>query len=384
MSQCSTLGLLPFNIRIAGTFQPTRCDEDGYSAFACSNVECTGTVPCGGCSPCDPNGTAPGANGRKCPCKDQDCPVPTDRQLPVQECLGGLVANYCDYVHADFWYLTSCTADEPCEVETESCCPWLGSVSCALALVRYPAGAVRVTPGPLTGTWTGAAQYANCAGTVLPPPWIGGPLFGTTESALECASGAPCPCACTCHGLWVPVQLQDTPGEFDCSANPKYLYAQIVWAIPCGGPGVGSGLLCGGGCGDSCAASYIAVRYYGTSYQGRNNVVLGNWGPGMVCEDMSCDGQVFTCGPVCCESQTGITIIYRLYRDATTMTPPNYCQMQKGVYEPIGVGLCGNLGQTLDCRSAECIQARDLCDSPGAWEKALAQLGVISSTVEIY
>jgi hypothetical protein len=46
--------------------------------------------------------------------------------------------------------------------------------------------------------------------------------------------------------------------------------------------------------------------------------------------------------------------------------------------------LCGNLGQTIDCRSAECIQARDLCDSPGAWEKALAQLGVISSTVEIY
>lgn len=382
-SQCQTLGLLPFTVEFGGVFQAVRCENTVYTPLDCE-LECDqSSIPCGGCSPCDPLGTAPGANGRTCPCKSQSCMTPRSRTVPDISLKSGVIADFCDTPHNSFWYMTSCTANEPCEVEATACCPWLGSVSCAFALVERPAGATRQTPGPLVGSWVGVPQPTDCQGDAVPfPLYFNSPYWGWP---VDCTSvpPPPCSCACTCTGGWEPVVLQDTVGEsFDCTTNPKVLYAQIVWVMPCGGVGSNGGLLCGDGCGDNCAASYIAVRYYGTSYDHNPYVPSNDWGPGVQCSDIACESTL-NCSPSCCSKDVNVTIIYRAIRDRAAMAGTNKCQMQRGEYAPIGVGPCGPIPESLDSSSNVCTPFTAPCAPQGPLLQAMATLGILSTWLKI-
>lgn len=386
-SQCATLGLLPFTIKITGVFQPVQCQDTRYSEIAC-NLECPpDTMLCGGCTPCDPTGSLPGANGRTCPCKTEDCDVPTDRAIPDISCKSGIVASYCDIPHNDFWYMTSCRSIDECEARPSDCCDWVGVTDCAFTLVRVPAGRTRIAPGPLSGTWSGVPQFNDCAGNPVPYPitMAGGTMYGWP---FDCSTvPQPCPCACTCTGGWDPVVLQDTATEpFDCSTNPKILYAQIVWAIPCGGPpepGSGTDLLCGDGC-DDCAASYIAVNFYGTTYQYDPYVMTNGWYEGITCDDLPCDGSGMTCTPYCCEKSYNLTVIFKRNRDQASMAGANKCQMAKGEYVPVGIGPCGPYGPSYDeCDGDVCVDYVAQCSTPGVMNKLLEQLGAYGVAVEV-
>jgi len=234
----------------------------------------------------------------------------------------------------------------------------------------------------IAGSWSGQPKYNDCDGNGLNFPVLGGPLYGWP---LDCESAPPtgCPCECTCKGIWEEVDLIGNQNEeFDCTKSPVYLTARIAWLMPCGGPpGLSSELLCGGGC--DCASSYIAVDYHGTSFVYDQGVVTTTPAMSGDCRAATCNATI-ACTPSCCEQSFQHRVIYRRYRDAAGMPGFNKCQMQKGIYTPVGYSICGNMGEVVDCNNSVCQRAAALCDSVKDIVEALADRGIFSTYLEVF
>jgi len=62
----------------------------------------------------------------------------------------------------------------------------------------------------------------------------------------------------------------------------------------------------------------------------------------------------------------------------------NKCQMQKGIYTPVGYSICGNMGEVIDCNGSVCQRAASLCDPVKDIMEALADRGIFSTYLEVF
>gem|GEM_PF-5235879 len=404
-SHCCSVGLQPFEIAVTASMRPTTCSEYTATYHQCTAENCSswGTVDCGGCSPCDPTGSAPGANGRTCPCKDSDCAKPAGRQIPILNCnkVEAGTLDECRYSHLDYWYMTfDPGGNAACDLPTTPPCPWLGSVSCAYSLVHVPAGSSRVQCRTISGSGGLLVDrlYA-CDGegnTALPVPLCKNPLrYGWP---IDCDFAPPlpegCACICDCDG--------GTLGTFELffqslnTCEVSSAYATLTFAAPCGNtPGT---ILCGHGC-DTCAASYLGLFIQMTSRKkavgvyGDPNFVEAEPPYDALCESLGitnsvppgseCDaGSQFDpnlCADKCCECSRQWYVVLRKYR---TAADGNLCTMAKGKYEIVGTSLCGSGGPHYPCNTAgiggvpPCIDGLPACADPGAWASYFDKLGL--------
>lgn len=402
-ADCCSTGLRPFKLLINAEMRPTTCSTYSNTVHQCTAPNCTswGEVDCGGCSPCDPTGSAPGANGRKCPCKDRQCSKPAGRQIPIQSCAKGIpgTLDECRYGHLDYWYMTfDPMGNGPCDVPETPLCPWLGSVTCAYDLVHVPAGYGVSQCGELTAS--GDLQVDtiySCTGpgsNPMPVPNCNTPvLYGWP---VDCPFVPPedCQCVCDCTiGTLGAVTLAETVLEGCASTSAT---AFLTFAAPCGNsPG---NILCGYGC-DDCASSYIGLVINFTSVTkavgvyGDQNYIEAEPPYDVVCESLGisnppsptpdCDaGGDFLpalCNDKCCECVRGWYVVMRRRRAASD---GNLCTMAKGRYEIVGTALCGGGIAHYPCNQTglegetPCIDGLDACADPGAWEDYFAKLGL--------
>ena len=404
-ADCCSVGLQPFTLSVYAEMRATTCSTYAVGFHQCDAPNCSswGTVPCGGCSPCDPDGTAPGANGRTCPCKDSTCQKPAGRQIPVQTCEKGKagILDECRYAHNDFWYVTfDPLGNPPCDVPVDPPCPWLGSVSCGFHLVHVPAGYGVVQCREVTGSekmTVDTMSPCDSSGSIaLPTPMCDTPTIYGWPIDCEFAPPLPegCQCVCECNvGVFPAMELRDEVNE---GCNSTYAFARLMFAVPCGNT-TGT-ILCGHGC-DTCAASYIGVYVQMSSVFKAVGVVgdpfLGEASPPYddLCEGLGisnnvppgseCDaGSEFNsslCNDKCCECVRGWYVVMRKYREASD---GNLCTMAKGRYEIVGTTLCGDGVPHWACGTfgsggeVPCIDGLSACSSPAAWDDYFSKLGL--------
>lgn len=401
-ADCCTTGLRPFSIAVTASMRPTTCSNYTTEIHQCTAPNCTGwgTVDCGGCSPCDPTGSAPGANGRTCPCKDNDCAKPAGRQLPITQCDKGVAGTQdeCRYGHLDYWYMTfDPGGNGPCESPATAPCPWLGSVSCAYSLVHVPAGYSRVQCASVEGSGgLDVDRVYSCTGTgntALPVPNCETPtIYGWP---IDCVVPPPTECACVCEctiGTFGTFEL-----KYEANQGCAYTsaFATLTFAVPCGNtPGV---ILCGHGC-DDCATSYIGLYIQMTSVTkavgvyGDLNFIeatepydtycesIGISNPGVPTSDCDADSEFdpSLCADKCCECTRGWYVVMRKRR---TAADGNLCTMAKGKYEIVGTSVCGDGVPYYACGPGEegdtpCIDGLTACADPGAWANYFEKLGL--------
>ena len=381
----------------------TTCSSYTTDIHQCVAPNCTGwgSVPCGGCSPCDPTGTAAGANGRTCPCKDNTCIKPAGRQIPINSCSKGIAGtkDECRYGHNDYWYMTfDPVGGGPCDVSTTPPCPWLGSVTCAYSLVHVPAGYGTTQCEDVSGSaGINVARLYSCEGiesTSLPIQNCSTPvMYGWP---IDCVTpvNPGCECVCECSvGTLGSFELNYT-AVGGCAYTQAF--ATITFAVPCGNtPGI---ILCGYGC-DDCASSYLGLYIQMTSVKkavglyGSPNFIEATPPYEPLCESLGisnpptatndCDaGSEFDpnlCADKCCECVRGWYVVLRKRR---TAADGNLCTMAKGKYEIVGTARCGDGGPYYACNGTglegetPCIDGLSACADPGAWANYFSKLGL--------
>lgn len=419
LSDCASTGLRPFLATVGISLRKATCDKTEAVELYCENANCGswGSYPCGGCVPCDPTGSMPGANGRTCPCKDSTCYLPVGRHVPFLECSHGdpsQLTDGCRYGHPDYWYLTfTAPGNEPCDVPTGSECDWLGSVSCAFDLERVPAGFTFVECAGISGSAQNIAvtTMANCGspGTVgLPYPsnyrHYGWP-FDCSIAEPPCGLPPDNQCMCVCNKIFPTWQIHSSINN-GCQLE-NVLYARIEWAVPCAAGADKGGIL---SCGDQCPCdteqySYVAVRYFGQSHRWAPGT-LGNpaysyvdpndptsvanactplvgdpasTAPGSDCSYYGNQGGILDCYDQCCTCTYDVTIIFRKAR--TGMANVGQCRLTPGQYEIAGVGPCGDLNW-ISCVNKTCAY-KDKCRPDAEWRTELARLGMSNINFEV-
>jgi hypothetical protein len=420
---CAAVGLRPFTVWVGISMRKASCDDYIAHELFCDNENCAdwGEVPCGGCTPCDPTGSLPGANGRTCPCMGGMCQKPPGRHWPWVECVGAeplVRTDGCRYGHPDYWYLTFREpTNDPCDVPTEPPCPWLGSVSCAFDLVRVPAGYSEVPCGTLSGEiqnqTIGSLAKCNAPGSwTLPWPTEAGHYGWPHDcdfSPPPCGVTPDNGCMCQCVGVF-PTWLLSEEENLDCDPSgtlKSVLYARINWAVPCASGSDFGGILA---CGDQCPCdtdqySYVSVTFFGSSIRHQTNVVgdgeLAYIDPNdpeaiaALCQSLvgdtstvppgsSCDaGNQFTgllCDTKCCTCQFQETVIFRKARNPA-MSGYATCKMALGRYDIVGYGPCGDLNWT-SCNSKTCAHLLK-CAPNTEWEQELQRIGLTDIRFEV-
>lgn len=420
-ADCATNGIQPFRLKIGARLDFTSCQKFEFETIQCTNPNCAtwGSSLCGGCSPCDPNGTAPGAAGRTCPCRDQDCEHPQYQDWPYEFCVdpGSPLKNRegCRWWNPSFWYLEPyVNAPDECSVATVSPCDWLGSVSCAFNLVQVP----------------GRFQTINCESIekfnadvlidrisqcptfppVFPIPELVFPqtsasgIYGWPNGA-PCVDDPPCfplpPCYCSCNGGFFPFKVigQDTPTTNVCNPDGGItdgMEFRILSLVPCA-DNLTASLECGGAC--ECAESVIQIEILGYTISTPRRV-FGNSGsltpfdptdpasieahchatagdPAATPPGSDCSGTgtyVPDCLENCCQCQRSIVLTWRRKKSSTL----NLCQMEPGVYELAGIGVCDGEQAEYGCGAdpetdPACIPAHGRCNGDG-YLRGIAEL----------
>ena len=426
---CYTVGLQPFSVNIGITMYMADCRNLDALEIFCDNSSCGswGESNCGGCIPCDPLGTMPGANGRVCPCPTETCGHPPGVHLPYLVCetvnpVGN--SDGCRYAHPDYWYLTwNSTGNSGCSLPTIPQCDWVGSHTCAFELVRIPAGFDFVEFEPLYGVAFNldVDRLAKCGNVPgfhdLPWPSTDSPMFGWPH---DCEfSPPPCGgfefggCMCTCKGIFPTWQLRDTP-NFSCDETGNFYrqttYARINWAVPCASSNQFGGILA---CGDQCPCdseqySYVSVTFFGSTSKFASDIIgdleydyvdpdnqeeinarcqelVGD--PNTTPSGAECSGSEqlnigIHCQDHCCVAQYNQTIIFRRKRNPADAT----CSMAKGDYEVVGLGPCGDFvkyGCGLGTQAEMCAKMPK-CAPRESWDEILEKHGITYYNFEIY
>lgn len=417
-SDCASVGLRPFHVNVGIAMRKATCDRYESDLIHCENDRCAtwGSVPCGGCSPCNQSLVPP------CPCKTGTCYLRDGRWVPALQCLYDSpvsTTETCKYGHPDYWYLTFLpTGTEPCEVPTSvyAPCASLGSVSCAFDLVYVEAGYSEVECANLSGQANGlhVTQLANCYApgfTGLPFPTnyahIGWPWDCDTNPIVPCGLPPENSCMCVCNKVF-PTWLLGSSINKDCQLE-NALYARIEWAVPCAAGDDYGGIFA---CGDQCPCddeeySYVAVRYFGQSHAFGASVIgdpsypiidqddpisvanacqplVGDplsTPPGSDCSAFGQAAGVFTCYDQCCTCTYDHTIIFRKSRAG--MPNGTQCRLAPGAYEVAGYGPCGELNMG-SCVNKPCAFRSQCVGSDLEWRNELERIGLQNILFEVY
>jgi hypothetical protein len=389
VADCATNGLAPFKLKIGARLDFTSCDAWYTEWVRCTNENCGtwGSTPCGGCSPCDPTGSAPGAAGRTCPCLDANCEHPQYQDWPYEVCYDNdsplKNREGCRLWHPSFFYFNQTeTQIDACDIFNPFPCDWLGSGTCFFSLVEVPAQFVYISCESVEAFRSDIVidRIYNCPGDppVFPPPFTMLPktsasgLYGFPNGA-PCLPGDPPPCLptpgcyCSCNAGYWPFEVIEETIDASEICNPQQeatdgIQFRILSAVPCADD-VGAALECGGSC--ECAESVIQIELLGYTLNGPRYMVGEPGGgpigldptdpssveafcqsiygdPAITPPDSDCTGisVPVQCGDQCCQCQRSIVLAFKKKKSATL----NLCQMEPGVYELAGITVCDQDG----------------------------------------
>lgn len=389
VADCATNGLAPFKLKIGARLDFTSCDAFYFEQLRCTNENCGtwGSTPCGGCTPCDPDGSVQGAAGRTCPCADQTCEHPQYIDYPWEVCYDNdsplKNREGCRYWYPSFFYFNRTeTQIDACDTFNPSACPWLGTPTCFFSMVQVPAGFTTQNCESVEAFRSDIVidRIYNCPSgpAVFPPPFTmlpktsGSGLYGFPNGA-PCPPGEPPPCLptpgcyCSCNaGYWPFEVIEETIDNTSC--NPQLeatdgIQFRILSAVPCADD-VGGDLECGGSC--DCAESVIQIELLGYTLS-TPRLLVGQPGQGPLTNldptdpavqeafcndavgdpaftppDSDCSGlhPSSVCIEACCQCQRSIVLAFKKKKSATL----NLCQMEPGVYELAGITVCDQDG----------------------------------------